>query len=206
MTDVRFDILLEELIGLQPSHPLIPKYQREGNTLINGLTIGQIVKNAQSAHHDGIGQSTGQPKDDDPEDEILKNERIRQRNLYRERADLSNSLHDAGTVQDRAGISEEIQIVQRNIERCNKRIRHYKIHGSMPDDEQLKHYVPKDGAELERRKRSLLSAISRKKKHISELRAATMDEVAGRKLEKALDKLKELQADLKNVKEAIANL
>ena len=206
MTDIQFQDLLDGLARLRPSHPLLPKYRQEGKTVINAVILRQVVAKLRETRHDGIAGSTGTEVDDDPEDDILKNERIRQRKLYSERADLSNSLHTAGTRQDRAGISEEIQIVQRNIERCNKRIRHYKAHGAMPNDGKLRHYVPRDGHDLERKKASLMASISRKKKEIRKLRARPMGEVEARKIEKAKDKLKDLQAHLKNVKDAITDL
>ena len=206
MTKIQFQDYLDELQQLHPSHPLLPKYRSEGHTVINAITIRQIVGKLRETQRDGIAASTGTEQDDDPEDEILKNERIRQRKLYAERADLSNSLHTAKTKQERAGTSEEIQIVQRNIERCNRRIRHYKLHGALPNDEKLRHYVPRDGHDLERKKQSLMASISRKKKQVEQLRSSPMGEAEARRLEKAEDKLKDLQAHLKNVKEAIASL
>lgn len=206
MTDIQFQDHLGELAQLRPSHPLLPKYRSEGRTVINAITIREIVGKLREARHDGIAESTGTGQDDDPEDGILKNERIRQRKLYSERADLSNQLHTAKTKQDRAGISDEIQIVQRNIERCNRRIRHYRLHGAMPNDEKLRHYVPKDGHDLEKKRASLRSSISRKKKQVAQLRGRPVDGAAARQLEKAEDKLKDLQAHLKNVEDAIASL
>lgn len=210
MTDADFHNALQHLTAIHPGNLLLNKFRREGNTAVNALLLQSQLAKALEEQPTRQSDELYEEEEPDPvDDDTLRGLRVKLRKLFGERSALSDRFYGLKTVQDRADNSEDIQLVQRNIERTMQSIRHYRIHGSLPE-EAMRHYVPKDGLELSKKQNSLRANISREKRIVAELRQAHADRpgdrATERKLEKRLSRLEELKTDLKNVTEAIEDL
>jgi hypothetical protein len=198
MTADAYTTKLADLERLAPKHPLLTRL-RQGSSPVNNVLLANELKKAKE------NAQTSVP-DDSVADERLKAMRVELRKLFSERAVLSNRFHACTTNTDRADVSEDIQVVQRNIERLMEWIRQYIVHGTIPEAN-LKYYVPKDGLELSKKRNSLRSSISRKEKEIKGLRKGDLsDRVLARKVEAAENKLTDLKSQLVNVEKAIGDL
>lgn len=202
MTATDYTAKLAELERIAPGSLLLNKL-RTGSSTVNDVLLTNALKKAKEQ-----ARPAPDSESDDPVgDERLKAMRIEQRKLFSERAALSNRFHGCKTNPDRAAISEDIQVVQRNIERLAGWIRQYKVHGTLPDDAERKYYVPKDGLELAKKRNSLRVMISRKEKLLKELRTNDLSHPAtARKVEVEENKLTDLKAQLATIEKAIDDL
>lgn len=198
-----------ELAAAAPGHPLLRTLQ-SGHSVINEIYLREAMKSVDPS---AIAEAATENADvfdqnDDPGDPELARMRTEIRKLFFERNGLSNRFRGCGSKSERAEVSADIEVVQRNIGRMMQRIRHWKIAGKLADDDPGGNYVPKDGLELARLRASLRASISRKKGEIGELRAEdlTTDERAQRRLESCLKKLESLEIHLAQVQKAVAGL
>lgn len=208
MTDHDYHSALARLATADPANLLLNKL-RQGPGTVNKLLLAQQLRKLGEqpvTERAAVEQEWEEEEADALDDETLRGLRVRLRKLFSDRARLSDRFWTLKNTQERAYNSEDVQVVQRNIERTMQAVRHWKIHGTLPDELQ-KHYVPKDGLELARRQNSLRANVSRQRRIVRELQEAELNDMAtARKLEKALDRLQELKTDLSNVTEAIKNL
>lgn len=202
MTAAEYHTKLAELQRLAPGNLLLNKL-RQGSSPVNDVLLLNALRKARE-------QAKPPPEvdtDDPVGDERLAAMRVEQRKLFSERAALSNRFHGCSTNSERAAISEDIQVVQRNIERLAGWIRQYKVHGTLPDEVERKYYVPKDGLELSKKRNSLRVMISRKKKELETLRKGDLSHPAtARKVEVEETKFDDLKAQLATIEKAIDNL
>lgn len=198
MTAELYASKLEELERLAPKNLLLDKL-KQGTGIVNNVLLAIELKKAREEAIEEPGDPIG--------DDRLKVMRVELRKLFSDRAVLSNQFHDCKTNADRAVVSEDIQVVQRNIERVMGWIRQYIVHGTLPDEAERKYYVPKDGLELAKKRNSLRASISRKKKEVERLRQGDLSSPAlARKVESEENKLTDLKMQLANVEEAIDHL
>jgi hypothetical protein len=198
MTAELYASKLEELERLAPKNLLLDKL-KQGTGIVNNVLLAIELKKAREEAIEEPGDPIG--------DDRLKAMRVELRKLFSDRAALSNKFHDCKTNADRAVVSEDIQVVQRNIERVMGWIRQYIVHGTLPDEAERKYYVPKDGLELAKKRNSLRASISRKKKEVERLRQGDLSSPAlARKVESEENKLTDLKMQLANVEEAIDHL
>lgn len=195
-----------------PAHPLL-RVLRQGFSLINSKYLEHALRQSRQQAEpppqtfDFEDPEAEEDTDDPVEDEKLKTWRTQLRSLFRQREELSDKFHDLHTTEERAHNSEDIQIIQRNIARLMQRIRYYKVHGTLPPDDEGGFYVAKDGLELSKQLNSLRANVSRKKRDLRELQEGDLSDMARmRQIEKAERKLAELRQNLKAVEEAIKSL
>lgn len=207
MSDEKYHTVLEQLQEADPTNPLL-RFLKSGPSVQNWLLLKRaIAKVREKPEPLSDQEADDQDESTDPvQDETLRLMRVDLRKLFTERNILSDRFHELKSVDMRRGNSEEIQIIQRNIERLMKNIRHYKIHGQMPEGGRSKYYVPKDGLELAKRMNSLRANISRKKREIEQLRENIKGPEDERKLEAELNKLADLQTQKSNVEQKIKDL
>jgi len=201
MTATDYTAKLAELERLAPTSLLLNKL-RAGSSVVNDLLLTNALRKAKEE------AKAEQPLPDDPVgDARLKSMRVELRQLFSERAVLSNRFHTCKSNSDRADVSQDIQVVQRNIERVMGWIRQYIVHGTLPDDAERKYYVPKDGLELSNKQKSLRVMICRKEALLKTLRQTNLDEPAtARRVEVEERKLTDLKAQLSTIEKAITDL
>ena len=208
MTEQQYKDNLRRLAEISPDHALLPRLRKMGYSRPNALYLAQCLKSAGKERAEEQRFDFEDVEGDDPTgDETLKQMRVKLRQLFFERVQLSDRFHELKTVEDRAFNSEEIQIVQRNIGAMMERIRHYRAHGTLPENDSGGFYVSRDGFELARQRQSLRSGISIKRKALAQMRETNpTDPVTLRKMEKIESKLMDMRSHLKRIDEAIANL
>lgn len=190
---------LELLRHHNPAHILLRMLtasRSASSTLILDRLIADIpVKAAPEVQEE-------EPEDvrdlDDPADVKLAAMRREQSDLFTIRRRLSNSFHDCQNDRQRASVSDQVQEVQRQIDRLFAKIDAYKSLGLDPGKRDEKYPIPEHPGDRVQLQYSLRSSISRKRGQIKDL--ADQPE----KLEKAEAKLRELQNHLKHVEKAIA--
>lgn len=180
-----------------PGHPLLPSLQA-GHSRINILYLKQALKAVpQEASNDIVPEAA-----DADLKTLLKNKK----SLFARRAKLSNSFHDCDTDADRAGVSDEIQIVQRQIETVNKQIRHYEATGELlPEGKNVVDAtLPGNGVQLVKKLNSLRANISIKKSKLEQLVALPEEHPDKKKIAGIEDRLRKLEIEKANVERAIA--
>lgn len=199
----------EALIAVKPDHILrrILATESAGNRLLLDAELRKIGSESVAPALISAAPTLAEPENeapDDPEDEVLTRLRMQQSDLYTGRRRLSNTFHDCDTDAERAGVSREIQKVQRHIEYVRRQIADYKAHGRIPGAQE-KYPVPDDPFALVSVRNSLRASISRKSKEIRLLGEDVTAEVAGaaEKLQRAEAKMTELQNHYIRVQKAI---
>ena len=209
MTEQEYFEAVARVAAASPAHPLLRTLQR-GHSTINEIYLAAALKSVEAAAMAEEATETADVFDanDDPADPELVKMRVEMRRLFFERNSLSNRFRDCRSNAERADISAQIEVVQRNIGRQMRRIRHWKLAGQLPDGDDGRHYVPRDGLELARLQASLRASISRKKGEVADLQSLDLseNERGQRKLESCLKKLEDLEMHLAEVRKVIQNL
>jgi len=207
MTAAEYTAKLDQLEELDPANLLLKKL-RQGTSVVNDLLLAQALAKAKTAERTEAKDAEVDETTDPVNDKRLRAMRTELRQLFSDRAKLSNRFHECQTNEERSHNSEDIQVVQRNIERVMLRIRDYKLHGIIPEGP-LKYYIPKDGLELSKKLNSVRSNISIKKKKFNQLLATITPESSNaekRKVESEQRKLEDLKMQLTNIEKAIEAL
>lgn len=210
MTEQEYITGLERLRAAEPGNLLLRKLSA-GASVVNGLLLKKALEKLGADHIVDVTKMLEPDEvfeqNDPTDDQLLRTLRRELSGLFSERNRLSDLFRSLKTDAQRAENSENIQLVQRRIERQMLRVRHYKIHGTLPEGDTGRHYIPKDGLELSRKQASLRASISRKKKDVAKAESADLaDPRNARKLEKELDSLRDLRGQLVEVDKAIAAL
>jgi len=182
--------MLEFLIEQNPNHVLLPQLQK-GHSTINEVYLRHALNKIQPVKQ--------VPPVDDVD--LQKLYQIKS-SLFGKRAKLSNRFHDCTTDAQRADLSDEIQVVQRQIERNMKAIKYYEEHGELPPQDQ-RFPIPKDPFAIVRKRNSLRSSISRLRKEIDTIGGYPADHPDRKKLPKLEADLNEKKLYLAHVERAI---
>ena len=136
------------------------------------------------------------------EDTALHQVMIDKKSLFGRRAKLSNTFHSCSSDADRANVSDDIQQVQRQIEGTLSSISFYKKNGTMPAKEEDTQ-INLSGIELIKRRNSLRSNISIKKRQIENYFRLPEGHKDRDKISDLEEKLKTLQTQKHNVEISI---
>lgn len=189
---------LELLKAKNPEHPLIPAIER-GHSYMNCVylekalsTIPDEIDEEEDEYYEDLDASPS-PQLDKLYDKM--------RELFTERAKLSNQFHDVATDLDRARISTSISKVQDSLETLFKQISYFRKHGKMPL-ETIDDRYPIPGTEWEtiKKRNSLRSSISRAEKELKMLHKNNAPE---ERILKKEDFLKEKKIHLTHVEKAL---
>lgn len=207
MTAQEYYDQVAELGAIAPGHPLLRTLQG-GHSRMNEIYLRHAQKSLDpSAMAEGSTENDPDLEElDDPGDPEMRRMRGEIKGLFFERNKMSNRFRNCHSQRDRAEVSEEIALLQRNIGRLMARMRHWRISGQLAPGDDGGHYMPKDGFAIAALQNSLRSSISRKRAEIAELQGLdlTEDERGQRKLETCMKKLESLEAHLALVKRKIA--
>jgi hypothetical protein len=182
----------------RPNHPLLDTLQA-GMSPINEMYLKHVLKSV------GEPQEIEQEEDqlvqpDDPQLIIMQKER---RDLFIRRARLSNQFHDCRTDSERALVSDDIRVVQKQIGALLRRIHVFKTTGELPDLEEQEG-IPENGVALMRRKHSVRTNISHKERSLRQS-MHKKGEQWDKKRAKWEKRLKELRHELVQIERKIAS-
>lgn len=189
MTKEDYSAGLEFLKLKKPDHPLMASLEK-GYTPINCKYLNYALNS--------IPETTEEKRKEKPVQLILIEKERRQ--LFGERAKLSNKFHDCSADTERARISDQIQIVQRKIEAFNKQIRHYNRTGKLPEED---NEFPEDPIELMKKRDSFRSSISYFKRELEQLYVLPQNHPEREKIDYKEEKLRELKLKLDRVQRII---
>lgn len=205
MTAAEFSEKLAQLIAADPQNVMLPLLRRGWSASNEILLKMQLKKLPASVMSDTSTPTAGKNEpetdlEDDtpdaPEDENLRRMRANLASSFGERAALSNRIPDTPSRSARAALSDEIQVVQRRIGQQMRDIRHYRLHGTLPEQHE-EYPIPRDPFALDALINSLRASISRKKKDIENLRREDLTKpTIARKCETAEKKLRDLKTHL----------
>lgn len=190
MTEKKYWQTVKILEEQDPEHILLATLQR-GYSKINIVYLRAAVKDMPPPDHD----TTDHTDDIDPEDPTYKMLKIQERNLFTERAKLSNAFHTMTTNEARAANSEAIGRVQKHLQALWKKIEHYQEFGTLPSSAENETYpLPKDRGLLAKKINSIRAMISQAKKKLD---ALFDDKAPKSEIDKAEKRLQYLQNYLK---------
>ena len=153
-----------------PKHPLINKLT-EAYSQINVMYLRYVLKQLVNRDLDvepAPRRSALKEKLIDSDDLNLRKLYIKKSSLFTDRAKQSNQFHECRNDDQRAALSDQIQITQKAIEAIMQTIRHYQEFGSLPEDDE-RYPIPKNPIELARKLNSIRVRISQIKKEIEQI-------------------------------------
>ena len=192
-----------------PQHPLLRVFL-SGETVVNRLLLEkELAKFSSDPRRSAPAPQPADPETDDfspdpVDDQVLRRLRMQQSNLFAERAKLSNSFFNCANQAQRRKVSENIQILQAQIEMVRADIRTYRSQGRLPEPDE-KYPVPENPFKLLALRQSLRSSISRKSGEILHLGGEILDKKSGaaERLAKAEAKMTDLKNHLDHVQKTI---
>lgn len=197
MTEDQYNELVFDLEAKNPNHILLPTLMN-GYSRINVVYLKYALKSIPAEPTEPESQQasgeSGEVLNDSP---ALRRLDMLKSNLFVKRAKLSNKFHDCTTDKHRAGISIQIQAVQREIEQCFEDIRYVREHGATPDTASI--IKPDD---LYRKQAVLRNMISRAKRKILTFQEAGETK---KKIKVWEDSLLRYQTELTDVTQSIQN-
>lgn len=210
MTAETYNQELKRLQAEWPKYPLL-RILRQGYSVQNmHILIRALSKLKEKPTPLNDAEATNiDQQDDDPKDETLRMMRVHLRKLFINRAELSDKFHNLHTPDDRLKNSEEIQMLQREIEAMMTKIRHYKIHGELPEGQKPgKFYIPTDPASLIIKHKQLQKLIVDKRMQINKMKqnGDLNDPRSARLLEGWINRLEELIKHKQYVEQEIERL
>ena len=119
MTEQEYLDCLAMLIEEVPNHVLIPELRKGYNTM-NVVYLESIIKK--------IDIKIPAPKIKEPGNDDLIEMEARKATLFGERAKWSNKFHTSKTDQQRADISDQIDLIQDEIAQVMKEIKYFETH------------------------------------------------------------------------------
>lgn len=182
----------------RPDHPLL-RSLKQGISPINILYLQHTLKEVGEPEDEPDHLPDQVVDETDPQLIIMYKER---RQLFTRRARLSNSFHECHTDTERATVSDDIRFVQKQIGRLLRQIHIFKTTGEIHDAEDEME-IPENGVELMKRRNSVRSNISTKKKALERSLYQTGDKIE-RQRKKWENRLKELQHELILIERKIA--
>lgn len=126
-----------------------------------------------------------------------------QRNLYSQRALLSNSFHSCNTDRQRAKVSRKIRVLQKQITANRKAVTEYYADETLPVSTQSPSFKELNIKQLFSKRNSLVSSISRWKKKVKELTSLDNSNVEKEKIPSVKAKIAKAQKQLDDVKKLI---
>lgn len=180
MTHSDYNAGLELLKAKKPDHPLL-KVLEKGMSTLNSLYLTQALKDIDMV----ITQ-------DAPGGLEVKNLFRKKTHLVGQRAILSNSFHNCKSDQERADVSEEIQLIQHQIVGINQKLRQYEETGEIPSTSKLDN-LPEDLYQLFRMKENARKNIPRLEQAIEELYQLPESPKNAQRIQEKEEKLKELK-------------
>ena len=170
MTEQEYLDCLAMLIEEMPNHVLIPEL-RKGYSVMNCVYLTNVIKKIDIKIPERKIKEAGN-------DDLSKME-IRKSTLFGQRAKWTNKFHKCTTDQQRAAISDEIQLIQEDIAQVMKEIKYFeKHHTKMPVIVHDKYPVPVKPIDQYKKLaslRSMRSQVKRRLKIIADLPKAHPD-------------------------------
>lgn len=193
----RYDINLNYLRDRAPNHPLLPTLER-GHSFINARYLQKALDKLPEDTPEPEPTKSKEKTTEAPKDKTLKGLQISRSKLYTERARLSNRFHDMNTDDARAANSQQIQIVQRQIQKLDTEIEYYQEYGKLPENKEQELYpLPNSALDIDRKIKSIRARISQTKKLIDKYFEQN-DTAKIEKYEKQLSHLKNYLAYAEN--------
>lgn len=181
----------------QPGHPLLNTL-KSGFSKLNKLYLEHALRSVPAIP---------KPKTSNEKEEVaiilLEKEK---KSLYGRRAKLSNSFHECTTDAQRADVSDQIQLIQRQIETINQSLRHYEQTGEILSQEADSKDEPlsSNGVQLMKRRNSIRASVSRFKRLLEQLAAMPASEQRDDRISEIEGQLLELKKQEVRVNDAIA--
>lgn len=192
---------LDVLKSRKPDHCMIPEFER-GFTPLSAFYLAFALADD---HQDIATRSDHRPGPD--KDPYIRAKYTRLRSYLSKRAKLSNSFHGCTSDNQRAYISRQIQDLQTTIAELRRQVDRYKsegIHQADPDRPE-DYPVPDDPIARIKKRNSLRSQISKKKRQIERLAAAEDSRGKSKRLAACQMKLSDLNIYLSYVEKAITS-
>lgn len=163
MTREEFQAGLDQFADVQ-DHDVLKVVRERGYSLLSCALLRKLLEDPPEATQ----PVKPDPPVDRPEgdkDPRLTRLHIRKRDLFNQRAKLSNKFHDCSTDQERDGISKQVEAVQDRIEKVFRDIEHFDRFGE-PKQEKLKFEPPADKAKCVKMLNSTRSYLSKVKREL----------------------------------------
>jgi len=158
MTEAEYSVGLEIVQEQHPDYPLLRQLEG-GYSKTNAVYLRYALKSLNAPVIDA-------------NDAVLKKLNKEKSTLFGQRAKLSNGFHECDSDRERANLSNQIQVVQREIGDKIKVIEHFEKTGELPKPT-LKYDIPADRYELAKKLASLRASISRYRRKIEDLAVQT---------------------------------
>lgn len=192
MTNEDYKAHLKALEKTCPDHKYLPLIRR-GNTPYNCALLEMSLEKGQ------IAVSMGEYSEGDKDPDKRLTQRIKK--ILGRRNQLSDSLHDANTVQERALIIDKILSIQDEIKELHAKREHWRKFKELPTEKKPDD-IPDNLPDLYKAQNRTRSAISYRKKKIDEL-AGSGNPADAEEIQAKEKEIKDLKIKLSYVNRAI---
>ena len=191
---------VEYLADTWPECPLLPKL-KAGNTALNCIYLMQQLEKAEAIQKEkqSLRKEKKSKKKDSNDPAYLLEQELR--HLRSSRGELANKFQIAGSDNQRAYISKEIQKITKQILELINRMDAYRKYEERPEEIHSEKYpVPSDPMEMYQKRNSLRTMISRLEKEVKRIFTRNPNDI---KLQAKETKLRELKIHLQFVQNGI---
>jgi|AntRauTorckE5430_2_1112549.scaffolds.fasta_scaffold20432_3 hypothetical protein len=176
MTRDDYDAQLEVLRRVIPGNPLLPRLLA-GHTSTNARYVVRLMAENIAPAPRRTTRLITEPTTDEPNTPEWNALASRKRNLYHQRAKLSNRFHDVDSVNARADISRDIRHLQGKIKTVHQSMSYYRAHGRVPEDLQDQERAVYNEAELMKQRHALNAKMSRLRSNLKQAATAKPEKV-----------------------------